>query len=177
MTFGGETTVVQAASLLPGATPAVTFGLAPNPVNGISEPWRVAAGSAVALGGTSLRAEVDWQAPRAGRQGVLNGRAGLLRTATPDFAWGMGLFTDRSREVARSGALAVDYYGVAAGVDYRPPPVRAARQPGAVWDMRASLAVRYALGFGEVTRLEANPFTSRQTRRLRRRACSRRRFR
>jgi hypothetical protein len=157
---GGETSVVQSASLLPGAPAAVEFHLAPSPVNGIAEPWRAAAGSSIEVGGASVRAEVDWQGPRAGRHGVVNGRAGMHRIATPDLSWGMGLFTDRSREEVRSGALAVDYYGVAAGVDYRPPPVRSARQPGAAWDVRASLAVRYALGVGEVERLQANPFTS-----------------
>lgn len=160
VTMGGVTTVVQSASLLPGAPPTVAFSQAPSPVSGIAEPWRVAVGSAIAVGETSLRAELDWQAPQAGRHGVVNARVGLHRTATPDFAWGLGLFTDRSREDVRSGALSVDYYGVAAGVDYRPPPVRSARQPGAAWDVRASLAVRYALGVGDVERAEANPFTA-----------------
>jgi len=160
VTMGGVTTVIQSASLLPGAPPTVAFSQAPSPVSGIAEPWRVAVGSAIAVGDTSLRAELDWQAPQSGRHGVVNARAGLHRTASPDFAWGLGIFTDRSREDVRSGALSVDYYGVAAGVDYRPPPVRSARQPGAAWDVRASLAVRYALGVGDVERAEANPFTS-----------------
>jgi hypothetical protein len=56
--------------------------------------------------------------------------------------------------------LSADYYGFATGVDYRPPPVRSWRQPGAGWDVRTSLAVRYAYGTGEVERLEANPFPS-----------------
>jgi hypothetical protein len=158
ITLGDVTAVSQAASLLPGEPPAFVFSAAPSSVGTSAEPWRVAAGSAFAVGGASLRAEVDWQAPRAGRHGVLNGRAGLLRTATPELAWGLGLFTDRSREDVRSGAISLDYYGVAAGVDYRPPPVRSARQPGATWDVRTSLAVRYALGVGDVARLEADPF-------------------
>ncbi|HVI75184.1 MAG TPA: hypothetical protein VM683_09415 [Anaeromyxobacteraceae bacterium] len=158
--MGSETTVAQSASLLPGTAASVEFSQVPAPVNRIAEPLRVAAGSAVAIGGVSLRAEVDWQAPRAGRHGTVNGRAGLHRTESPDFAWGVGLFTDRSREDVRSGALSADYYGVAGGVDYRPPPVRSWRKPGAGWDVRTSLAVRYAFGTGEVERLEANPFTS-----------------
>jgi hypothetical protein len=70
----------------------------------------------------------------------------------------VGLFTDRSRDVASAGTLVVDFYGVTAGVDYRPPPVRSARPRGATWDVRTSLAVRYALGWGEVLRLQASPF-------------------
>jgi hypothetical protein len=141
----------------------VEFSQMPAPVNRIAEPLRVAAGSALAIGGVSLRAEVDWQAPRSGRHGTVNGRAGLHRTENPDFAWGVGLFTDRSREDVRSGAISADYYGVAGGVDYRPPPVRSWRKPGAGWDVRTSLALRYAYGTGEVERLEANPFTSTAT--------------
>jgi hypothetical protein len=160
VSLGDVTSVVASASLLPGAPPSVGFSLGVDPRAAIAEPWRVAVGNALAVGGASLRAELDWQAPRAGRHGVVNGRAGLLRTASPDFSWGAGLFTDRSREEVRSGALSVNYYGVAAGVDYRPSPVRAARRPGSIWDARASFAVRYAVGIGEVQRLEANPFAS-----------------
>ena len=159
-TMGGETTVAQSTSLLPGVATSVEFSQVPTPVSTIAEPLRVAAGGAIAIGGVNLRAELDWQAPRAGRHGTVNGRAGLYRTVSPDFAWGVGFFTDRSREDVRSGVLSADYYGVAGGVDYRPPPVRSWRQPGAGWDVRTSLAVRYALGVGEVERLEANPFAS-----------------
>lgn len=155
-TFGDITTVRQFASLLPGTTPAVGFSQELNRQPGIDEPWRVAVGNAVAVAGLSLRAELDWQAPRAGSRAVVNGRVGLYRVVTDDLAWGTGLFTDRSREDVRSGALSVDYYGVAAGLDYRLAQVRAARQPGASWDVRTSLAVRYAFGIGEVERLEAN---------------------
>jgi hypothetical protein len=157
-TNGGFTSVVQSATLLPGASPSIEFTQGSAPVTGTEEPWRVALGTAVGAGSTSLRAELDWQAPRAGRAGVVNGRVGLLRAETPDLSWGAGLFTDRTREVVSSGSIAVDYYGVAAGVDYRPPPVRSARPPGAKWDVRTSLSVRYAAGFGEVQRLQANPF-------------------
>ena len=158
VTVGGLTTVVESVSVLPGAPPSVEFAQSSSPVSRIAEPWRLAAASAVAIGDSSLRAELDWQAPQGSRHGVFNGRAGLLRTATPDLTWGVGFFTDLSREDVRSGSLAVDYYGVSGGVDWRPPPVRAARGPGATWDMRASLAVRYAYGFGDVERLQANIF-------------------
>jgi hypothetical protein len=150
--------VVQSATLLPGASPSIEFTQGSTPVTGTEEPWRIALGTAVGVGSTSLRAELDWQAPRAGRAGVVNGRVGLLRAETPDLSWGAGIFTDRSREVVSSGSISVDYYGVAAGVDYRPPPVRSARPPGAKWDVRTSLSVRYAAGWGEVQRLQANPF-------------------
>ena len=157
-TFGAFTTVDQSASLLPGAAPEVTFMQGSAPVTGTLEPWRIALGSAFAVGGTSVRAELDWQSPRAGRSGTVNGRVGVLRAVTSDLAWGAGFFTDRSRDVVSTGTLSIDYYGVSAGVDYRPPPVRSARPAGATWDVRTSLAVRYALGVGEVQRLQASPF-------------------
>jgi hypothetical protein len=160
VSMGEITTVTQLASLLPGADPSVGFSQQLSSQPGIAEPWRLALGAALAAAGTSLRAELDWQAPRAGQRGVLNGRLGLRRAVGGDLAWGAGVFTDRSREDARSGALAVDYYGVAVGVDYRLSPVRAVRPAGAAWDVRAYLAVRYALGVGEVERLQANPFDS-----------------
>jgi hypothetical protein len=150
--------VVQSATLLPGASPTIEFKQGATPVTGTVEPWRVALGTAIRAGRTSVRAELDWQAPRAGFAGVVNGRVGLLRAETPDLSWGAGIFTDRSRELVRSGSISVDYYGVAAGVDYRPSPVRSARPPGAKWDVRTSLSVRYAAGWGEVQRLQANPF-------------------
>jgi hypothetical protein len=156
--LGGFTTVVQSATVLPGTPPSIEFMQGSTSVTGSDEPWRVALGTAVGAGSTNVRAELDWQAPRAGRTGVVNGRVGLLRAATPDLSWGAGIFTDRSRELVRSGSISVDFYGVAAGVDYRPPPVRSARPPGATWDVRTSLAVRYAAGWGEVQRLQANPF-------------------
>jgi hypothetical protein len=162
-TLGGITNVVQSATLLPGASPSIEFGQESIPVTGTAQPWRVALGAAVRAGLTSVRAELDWQAPRAGRVGVVNGRVGLLRAETPDLSWGAGIFTDRSPEVVSSGSISVDYYGVAAGVDYRPPPVRSARPPGAKWDVRTSLSVRYAVGLGEVQRLQANPFGATST--------------
>lgn len=157
---GDVTTVTQSASLVPGMTPAVEFRVAPTKMSGITEPWRLAAGGAFAGGRSTLRAEVDWQAPQGARRGVLNGRVGLLQQTSPDLSWGLGLFTDRSRENVASGGLTVDYYGMSGGLDYRPPLVRAARSPGATWDVRASLAMRYAFGTGEVERAVANVFGS-----------------
>jgi hypothetical protein len=158
-TSGSVTTVTASASLLPGGSPSVAFSQAAASPSRIAEPWRLAAGCALALGRASLRAEVDWQAPGERSHGVLNGRLGLQSEASEDLRWGMGLFTDRTREGGTSGSLAVDFYGVAAGLDYRPPQVRAARGPAAAWDMRASLAVRYALGTGRVLRVESDPFS------------------
>jgi hypothetical protein len=157
-TLGGFTNVVQSAALLPGASPSIELTQGSAPVTGTAAPWRVALGAVVGAGRTSVRAELDWQAPRGGSAGVVNGRVGLLRAETPDLSWGAGIFTDRTPELVSSGSISVDYYGVAAGVDYRPPPVRSARPPGATWDVRTSLAVRYAAGWGEVRRLQANPF-------------------
>jgi hypothetical protein len=162
-TLGGFTNVMQSAALLPGAPPSIEFTQGSAPVTGTAAPWRVALGTAVGAGRTSVRVELDWQAPRGGLAGVANGRVGLLRAETPDLSWGAGIFTDRSPELVRTGSISVDYYGVAAGVDYRPPPVRSARPPGATWDVRTSLSVRYAAGWGEVQRLQANPFGATST--------------
>lgn len=157
---GGVTTATATASLLPGVTPSIGFSQEVAAPGRVAQPWRLAAGGALALGATSLRAEGDWQAPEGGRHGVVNARLGLLREASEDLRWGAGAFTDRTRESGRSGSLAVNQYGIAAGVDYRPPPVRAARGPEASWDMRVGFAVRYGLGTGKVRRLEVDPLSA-----------------
>jgi hypothetical protein len=91
---------------------------------------------------------------------VVDARLGLLHEASADLRWGAGCFADRTRESGRSGTLAVDQYGIAGGVDYRPPPVRAARSPGASWDMRLGIALRYAFGTGRILRLDVDPFSA-----------------
>jgi hypothetical protein len=160
VTVGSLTTVFQTTSLLPGGAPSIGIAVAQTPPDRIAEPWRVSLGADLSMHWASVRPELDWQPPEGSRHGVLNARVGVRREVNPDVAWGFGLFTDRSRERSPSGQLVVDYYGIAAGVDLRPPPVRAARGPGATWDMRASVAVRYAVGFGQAQRLTANLFAS-----------------
>jgi hypothetical protein len=144
------------AALFPGVPPTVAFSQTQGEPLRLQEPWRIAAGGAVAVGGWSLRAEGDWQAAVSGQRAVANVRLGALHDGG-DVRWGAGLFTDRTRELASSGGLAVDYYGATAGVFYRPSPVRAARARGEAWDLWTSLAVRYAYGTGEAMGLGLAP--------------------
>jgi hypothetical protein len=160
VTLGSISTSVEFASLLPGSPPSIGVAIAQTTPDRIAEPWRLSVGAELGVLGASVRPELDWQAPEGGRRGVLNARVGLRRDVNADLAWGVGLFTDRSRERTGSGNLVVDYYGIAAGVDLRPPQVRAARGVGGTWDMRASLALRYSVGFGEAQRLTANAIES-----------------
>lgn len=151
---GAVSTVISRTSLFPGADPSIGLEEVGSAPALAVEPWRLAAGGAVSLGAWSLRAEADWQAAESGRRAVVNGRLGVLHDYDADLRWGAGVFTDRSRARSDSGALDVDFYGVAAGLDYRPPQVRAARGGGGSWDVRGSVAVRYAAGFGKARSLE-----------------------
>jgi hypothetical protein len=145
---GTVSTTSELTVLLPATPPTIVFVHDAGAPLRLTEPWRLAAGGAAAVGAWSLRAEVDWQAEVSGQRGVGNARVGALHDGG-HVRWGAGLFTDRSREVASSGALKVDYYGATAGVAYRPGPVRAARARGGAWDLWTSLALRYAYGDGQ----------------------------
>ena len=144
---GANTTTASVTALLPENPPAIVFGQDQGEPLRLLEPWRITAGGAAALGALSLRAEADWQAPTSGQRGVVNARIGALYGAG-DVRGGAGLFTDRTRTLASSGGLAVDYYGAAAGFFYRPAPVRDARARGGAWDLWTSFGVRYAHGTG-----------------------------
>ena len=147
---GGTTTTVSVTALVPGSPPAIAFSRGQSDPMRLAEPWRITAGGAAALGAVSLRMEGDWQAPASGQRGVVNVRLGALYDAG-DIRWGAGLFSDRTRNVASSGELAVDYYGATAGLFYRPAPVQKARTRGEAWDLWTNLGVRYAHGMGHAT--------------------------
>lgn len=155
---GTVSAVASGTALLPGAPPAVFFLYERGEALRLSEPWRLAAGGALALGPWSLRAEADWQAPRDGLSGVANARVGLLHDAGANVRFGAGLFTDRSRASDRAASTDVDYLGATAGASYRPPPVAAARARGEAFDLWTSLAVRYAYGRGDAQGLALDPF-------------------
>jgi hypothetical protein len=144
---GSITTTASATALFPGSPPTIAFFRKEGERLRLLEPWRIAGGGAVALGALSLRAEADWQAPTSAQRGVVNARLGALY-GTGDIRGGAGVFTDRARDLASSGTLAVDYLGATAGLFYRPAPVRSARERGGAWDLWTSLAVRYAHGTG-----------------------------
>lgn len=153
---GSFSTASTGAVLFPGIEPILYSAVSSAAPTRLEEPWRLAAGASTLVRRWSLRAEADWQASGGGRRGVWNGRLGALRDGG-DLRVGAGVFTDRARERPSPGELVADFYGVAAGVDYRPPLVRAARGDGG-WDVRTSIAVRYALGVGEVTGIALDPF-------------------
>jgi hypothetical protein len=144
---GVTQTTVSLTGLVPGVEPTIVFDRSQGEPLRLLEPWRITAGGSAALGALSVRAEIDWQAPTSGQRGVVNGRLGVLYDAG-DARWGGGLFTDRTRDLASSGGIAVDYYGATAGFFYRPAPVRSARARGEAWDLWTSLGVRYAHGVG-----------------------------
>ena len=153
---GAITTTTSLTALFPGVPPAIVFGQGQGEPLRLVEPWRITGGGAAALGALSLRAEADWQTPTPGQRGVVNARLGALFDAG-HVRWGAGLFTDRTRNLASSGGLAVDYYGATAGLFYRPAPVRDARARGGVWDLWTNLGVRYAHGTGHATGVGAAP--------------------
>ncbi len=149
-------TTASLAALVPGIPPTLAVTQTGGEPLRLNEPWRVTAGGAAAVGAWSLRAEGDWQAAVSGQRAVWNARAGALH-GLGDVRWGAGLFTDRTRDVPGSAGLAVDYRGAAAGLSYRPPPVRTARERGGGWDLWTNVAVRYAYGTGRATGLGIAP--------------------
>jgi hypothetical protein len=157
---GSVTTTSSATALYPGVTPTIFFARSRQQLR-LAEPWRITAGAAAGQGGLTVRGELDWQAPTTGQRGVVNARVGVLLDAG-DVRGGAGLFTDRARDLASGGGLAVDYTGATAGLSFRPGPVRVAHARGGSWDLWTSVGLRYAHGVGRATGLGLAPMGGQQ---------------
>jgi hypothetical protein len=80
---------------------------------------------------------------------VVNGRAGAIVQATDNIWIGGGFFTDMDgHDLAKSGQT-VDYFGGTAGLQFRSPSVVKLRAGGDPWDLRTTVAIRYAAGIGQ----------------------------
>jgi len=82
---------------------------------------------------------------------VANARAGVIVQATRDFWVGAGGFTDMGGwDLPKSGQT-IDYYGGTLGVQFRSPAVVKLRGNADPWDLKTTLAARYAVGIGQVS--------------------------
>ncbi|MEZ4439827.1 MAG: hypothetical protein R3B72_12100 [Polyangiaceae bacterium] len=130
------------------------------------EPARMEAGVSRALAGGRLSAQVSWQSSANGggviRRPGLNGRVGGAFPVSPRFALGAGFFTDRSPNVTPTslGETKVDFYGGSFGVRYstahRVTDDEEERK-GLVFS--TTVALRYALGLGEIGGLSFSPLS------------------
>jgi hypothetical protein len=125
---------------------------------GFTRPPRFQGGAAKRLGDVELSGEIEGRPRGIGRtaeRAVLNLRAGMIWAASQRTLLGAGLFTDRSGApppaVFPDGR--VDYYGLAAGwKQHNMVRLRAGEEASSLL-FSTTLALRYAIGFGESTRI------------------------
>ncbi len=124
---------------------------------GFTHPARFTAGAARRDGAIDLSAELAVRLSGRGaaaQHAVWDARAGLVWEATPRTVLGAGLFTDRSGAAAPAHFpdYRVDYYGISAGWK-RLSTVRLAGEHADTLRFSTTIAVRYAVGLGEATRI------------------------
>jgi hypothetical protein len=163
--WGDTTRLISYAVLLPGYAPQigqlVEHGA---PAAGVStiDVGRVSAGLRWERGGWSARVDWGWSPAldrtTDGARASWNLRAGLLRVVDRDLTVGLGAFREGTRNLASQGALAVDMYGLAGGVSYRPSKVVQALGGGSDWDLLTGLGARVAYGEGLGPGMILRPF-------------------
>jgi long-subunit fatty acid transport protein len=163
--WGSTTRVTSVAALLPGYGAQQGQLLeATRPSTGLSvvDVGRVWAGGAWTRGRWSVRVDVDWGPAlyrnRRHERASWGARAGTLYSFSPNLQIGAGLFRDGARTLASEGALSLDYYGIAGGIDFRPAKVLAALGGGETWDLTTGIAVRGAWGVGKGPGMTIVPF-------------------
>lgn len=81
---------------------------------------------------------------------VANARLGAIVQATDNVWIGAGGFTDMDGHSLEKSGRSIDFFGGTAGVQFRSPSVVRLRAGGDPWDLRTTLAVRYAAGVGQL---------------------------
>ncbi len=124
---------------------------------GFTEPARFTAGAA--WHGEAIEASGEVAVRLSGRDAdaqrtVVNGRAGIVWEATAKTVLGAGLFSDRSGAAppAAFPDYRVDYYGISAGWK-RLSTVQLRGERASTLRFSTTIAVRYALGVGQATRI------------------------
>jgi hypothetical protein len=163
--WGTTTRVTSVAALLPGygaQQGQLLEELKPSAGLSVIDVGRVAVGAAWTRGAWSVRLDGDWgpalRRARRHEQASWDARLGALYRWSPDLLVGAGIFRDGSRTRASEGALSLDYYGIAGGIDYRPAKVVEALGGGKSWDLTTGIAVRGARGFGKGPGMTIVPF-------------------
>jgi hypothetical protein len=126
---------------------------------GFTHPPRFDAGVSKAVGPLELSADVELRPTGLGgstaKRTVVNGRAGMLWSVNDDTLLGLGLFSDRSSAgpPVHFPDSRVDYYGVSAGWKQKNLIKVRAKERASSLQFSTTVAVRYALGTGQATRI------------------------
>jgi hypothetical protein len=125
---------------------------------GFTHPPRFTAGAAHRFGDVDASAELDVRPSGAGassQRAVWNVRAGALWMANQRSELGVGVFTDRSGAIppATFSDYRVDYYGASAGWKRRNTVHLHSSEAAATLLFSTTIAIRYAVGTGESTRI------------------------
>jgi hypothetical protein len=125
---------------------------------GFTHPARFTAGAARRFGSVDASAEIDLRTSGAGassQRAVWNARAGALWTASDRSELGIGVFSDRSGAAppATFSDYRVDYYGASAGWKRRNTVHLRSGESAATLLFSTTIAIRYAVGVGESTRI------------------------
>jgi hypothetical protein len=155
-----NSTVLQSQG--PAVTPVVFSQVDHDPIayegTGFTRPARFVAGVARHAGALDASVELDVRTSGVGataQRAVWNARAGAAWSASARTTFGAGVFTDRSGAAppAQFPDYRVDYYGLSVGWK-RDNTVRLhAREPASTLVFSTTIAVRYALGLGQSTRI------------------------
>jgi len=163
--WGTTTRLISVSALLPGYGPQVQQALqTTHPAGGLSvvDTGRLSGGLRWDLDPWSLRLDGDWspalERASGGAQEAWNLRAGALYRASEALVLGGGAFREGARSVASQGRLAVDAYGLTAGVSYRPAKVERTPGGGRSWDLLTGIAGRVAYGTGLGPGITVVPF-------------------
>lgn len=126
---------------------------------GFTRPARITAGAAKVLGPVELSLDLEARPKPLGGsavdRSVYNARTGVLWTVNPDTLLGLGFFSDRSGEAPPETfpEARVDYYGIATGWKQKNLLKLRSGQKASTLSFTTTIAVRYALGIGESTRI------------------------
>jgi hypothetical protein len=124
---------------------------------GFTRPPRFTAGASKHAGAFNVSAELDFSpagSVPASANAIWNARSGVLWQAGEHTTLGLGFFTDRSGAATPASFpdYRVDYYGVSAGWK-RTNSVELKSGHASTLVFSTTIAVRYALGMGESTRI------------------------
>ena len=125
---------------------------------GFTRPPRFTLAAAKQAGSIEVSAEAELRPSGFGptsERTVINGRSGVLWKVTDQTQLGLGIFTNRSGagEPAHFPDYRVDYYGLSAGFKHQKVVGLHASEHAPSLLLSTTIAVRYAIGLGDSTRI------------------------
>lgn len=161
-----ESSVLTTGTAFPGEEYATSRRSDPPTSTGaLAEPSQAVAGLAVKTGPLWIGAEVEVTAPlvrpelEVDEGSEVNARLGGRLWFGDSYSVGLGVFTDRdpTRRTFRTGDAIVDYYGGSAGFEWRSRYLVQDGQVTRPLTFSTTVALRYALGIGELEGLLFHP--------------------